>query len=146
MATPFHEANAALSHDGRWVAYESDEVDAIVQIYVRSFPDGAHKIRVSTGGARLPVWGRGGHLYYRHTGEDRVHVVRTKIDRGVLAVESVAPLWASEPSRLAITVAGARFDVNPSDTKFVALEGAGPALAPPFSRPVVVLAPAGAPR
>jgi serine/threonine-protein kinase len=145
VATPFHEANAALSHDGRWVAYESDEVDAIVQIYVRSFPDGAHKIRVSTGGARLPVWGRGGHLYYRHTGEDRVHLVRTKIDRGVLAVESVEPVWAAEPSRLLITVAGARFDVNPADTKFMALEGAGPALAPPFSRPVVVLAPPGAP-
>src|SRR4030095_7154671 len=36
--SPFHETDAALSPDGRWVAYESDEVDGIVQIYARSFP------------------------------------------------------------------------------------------------------------
>ena len=61
-ATPSHETSAAISPDGRWLAYESDELDGIVQIYVRSFPDGAHKVRASTGGARLPVWGADGEL------------------------------------------------------------------------------------
>ena len=43
-ASPFHESSAAISPDGRWMAYESDELDGIVQIYVRSWPDGAHKV------------------------------------------------------------------------------------------------------
>ena len=141
-ATPFHESGAALSPDGRWVAYESDEVDGVVQVYVRSFPDGAHKIRVSTGGARLPVWGRGGALYYRHTGQDRLHVVHTRTEGGQLNVTAVEPVWTTEPAataRLVISVAGARFDVHPSATRFLALEAAGAASTPVFSRPVVVL-------
>ena len=69
-ATPFHETTAALSPDGKWIAYESDELDGIVQIYARTFPEGAHKVRVSSGGARWPVWGHGGDLYYYQTGEN----------------------------------------------------------------------------
>ena len=57
-ATPSHETNAAISPDGRWIAYESDELDAIVQIYLRSFPDGAHKLRTSNEGGRCRCGGR----------------------------------------------------------------------------------------
>src|SRR5205085_4980587 len=51
-ASPAHEANAVLSADGRWLAYESDELDALVQAHVLSFPDGRRKLRASTSGAR----------------------------------------------------------------------------------------------
>ena len=53
-ASPFHESTAAISNDGRWVAYESDELDGVVQVYVRSWPDGAHKVRATSGG-RAPA-------------------------------------------------------------------------------------------
>jgi serine/threonine-protein kinase len=145
-ATPFHENNAALSPDGRWVAYESDEVDAVVQIYVRSFPDGGAKMRVSSEGARLPVWGRGGELFFWRTGEDGgLLVAHTRSAGGHLTVGAVEPIFvqgAASPasiSRLVITVAGARFDVHPSATRLVALESVAAARENPYSRPVVVL-------
>ena len=77
-ASPFHESTAAISADGRWVAYESDELDGVVQVYVRSWPDGAHKVRASSGGGRLPAWGPGGELYYWQTGENMLRVIRTQ--------------------------------------------------------------------
>ena len=50
VATPFYEQNAALSPDGRFLAYESDELDGVFEIYVipaRRRP----RVRVSTRGA-----------------------------------------------------------------------------------------------
>ena len=57
----FHETtgmqrNGALSPDGRWLAYESDE-SGTPEIYVRPFPDvNAGRWQVSSGGGRWPVW------------------------------------------------------------------------------------------
>ena len=72
-ATPlFHETtgmqrNGALSPDGRWLAYESDESGA-AEIYVRPFPDvNAGRWQVSSGGGRWPVWhpkAEGKELFY----------------------------------------------------------------------------------
>ena len=79
-ATPFHETNAALSPDGRWVAYESDEVDGVVQVYVRSFPDGAHKLRYSR--RETPRVGPRRGLGPSAHGQDRLHVVHTRTEGG----------------------------------------------------------------
>ena len=38
LQTPFDERHAAVSPDGRWIAYESDS-SGQVEIYVRPFPD-----------------------------------------------------------------------------------------------------------
>ncbi len=35
VATPFQEENANLSKDGRFLAYESDELDSVFEVYVR---------------------------------------------------------------------------------------------------------------
>jgi eukaryotic-like serine/threonine-protein kinase len=56
LHTPFDERNAAISPDGRWMAYESNE-SGQSQIYVRPFPNVADgRYQVSTGGGRTPVW------------------------------------------------------------------------------------------
>jgi serine/threonine-protein kinase len=59
--TPFDERNAAISPDGRWLAYESSE-SGQSQIFVRPFPNvtGA-RYEISTGGGRTPAWGPDGH-------------------------------------------------------------------------------------
>ena len=57
----FHETtgtqrNGALSPDGRWLAYESDE-SGTPEVYVRPFPDvNAGRWQVSSGGGRWPLW------------------------------------------------------------------------------------------
>ncbi len=52
----FNERNAALSPDGRWIAYQSDE-SGQYEIYVRPFPDvDAGRWPVSSNGGIMPVW------------------------------------------------------------------------------------------
>ena len=62
----FFERNAALSPDGRWVAYNSNETGER-QVYVQPFPgvDGG-KWQISTDGGEWPVWNPAGNeLFYR---------------------------------------------------------------------------------
>jgi dipeptidyl aminopeptidase/acylaminoacyl peptidase len=47
IRTRFNEADAAISWDGRWIAYRSDESGRI-ELYVQSFPDLGPKYRIST--------------------------------------------------------------------------------------------------
>ena len=97
--SPFHESTAAISHDGRWVAYESDELDGVVQVYVRSWPDGAHKVRASAAGARLPAWGPNGELYYWQTGDDMLRVMHTTENGGPAVVGTAEPVWRGTVDR-----------------------------------------------
>ncbi|HEV8331447.1 MAG TPA: protein kinase [Steroidobacteraceae bacterium] len=142
--TPFHEANAAISLDGGWVAYESDEVDGVVQVYARSFPDGGHKVRASTGGARWPTWDSAGNLSYWQTGEDVLRSSSTHQANGQLIVDTPVPVWGADIgaaviARVVISVAGARYDVDPAGTRFLVLEAPAGAARPELSQPLIVL-------
>jgi eukaryotic-like serine/threonine-protein kinase len=56
----YHESAAALSPDGKWLAYESNETGT-EQVYLRPFPnvDGG-KWQVSTNGGQAPLWAHSG--------------------------------------------------------------------------------------
>ena len=65
LTTPANEVAPALSPDGRWLAYVSDE-SGHDEVYVRSFPDMERRYQVSRDGGSEPVWSpRGGELFYR---------------------------------------------------------------------------------
>jgi eukaryotic-like serine/threonine-protein kinase len=56
--------NAQFSPDGRWMAYASNETGRM-EIYVSSFPGGAGKWQVSSGGGQEPKWRQDGkELFY----------------------------------------------------------------------------------
>jgi serine/threonine-protein kinase len=60
----------AISPDGRWLAYSSDESAGRADVYVTPFsPQGttaSEKWQVSNNGGTYPVWSRDGrHLFYR---------------------------------------------------------------------------------
>jgi Tol biopolymer transport system component len=55
LETPFEEAHATFSPDGRWVAYASNE-SGRPEIYIQSFPIGGGKWQVSTAGGDQPQW------------------------------------------------------------------------------------------
>ena len=66
--TPFNETSGRFSPGPaggpRWVAYASDE-SGRNEIYVQSYPSGANRVPVSTGGGVLPRWsGDGKELFY----------------------------------------------------------------------------------
>jgi eukaryotic-like serine/threonine-protein kinase len=63
-STPASEIDGQVSPDGRWLAYVSNEAGSY-DVYVRPFPAGAAKWRISTGGGIEPVWRRDGReLFY----------------------------------------------------------------------------------
>ena len=66
LTTGFQEQNPALSPDGRWLAYQSNE-SGRYEIYVRPFPnvDGGKWLVSRAAGTRSPVWSKDGReLYY----------------------------------------------------------------------------------
>ena len=64
VRSPFSDVEPALSPDGRWLAYVSDE-SGQPQVYVQPFPGPVTRHQISTSGGREPLWARDGRtLYY----------------------------------------------------------------------------------
>ena len=62
------EGDGAISPDGRWLAFASNE-SGREEIYVVSLPDAKVKYQVTTQGGQHPVWTRGGReLFFLTTG------------------------------------------------------------------------------
>jgi len=66
VQTDFDESLAALSRDGRWLAYTSNE-SGREEVYVRPYPDAdSGKWQISLDGGAEPRWGpQGRELFYR---------------------------------------------------------------------------------
>jgi serine/threonine-protein kinase len=75
VATRFSEISPALSPNGRWLAYVSNETGED-QIYMVPFPNtGTAKRAISEGGGTEPVWShRGNELFYRDASGNLVAV------------------------------------------------------------------------
>jgi Tol biopolymer transport system component len=64
LTSQFSEREAAISPDGRWVAYVSGE-SGQREVYVQGYPGPSGKWQISTHGGRDPLWGADGRqLYY----------------------------------------------------------------------------------
>ncbi len=75
LATQFDEQAIAISPDGRWLAYESNETGQ-TEVFIRPFPD-VHdrKWQVSNGGGAAPLWARNGReLYYVNANREMMAV------------------------------------------------------------------------
>jgi serine/threonine-protein kinase len=95
MQTPASERRPAFSHDGRWVAYTSDE-SGLREVYVRPFEmpvsaDGG-KWRISSGGAGLPMWARNGRELFL-VSQNRI-MVSDYVVRGRTFVPGKPRLWS----------------------------------------------------
>lgn len=63
--SPAREGAATISPDGRWAAYVSNETGRF-EVYVRPFPDGGSKLKISENGGIEPAFTRGGReIVYR---------------------------------------------------------------------------------
>ncbi len=61
--TPFNEVLPAISPDGKWFAYMSNDTGQM-EMYIKPFPSGQGKRQVSTSGAMVPRWRSDGKELY----------------------------------------------------------------------------------
>jgi Tol biopolymer transport system component len=99
LRTPFSEANAKFSPDGKWVAYTSNETGP-TEVYVTRFPGPNGKWPISSGGGTYPRW--------RADGKELFYVTRN------------GTLMAAE-----VQAASSDFDVNGSRRVLDIREGGG---------------------
>jgi serine/threonine-protein kinase len=115
----FSETNAEVSHDGRWMAYESNE-SGRDEVYVRPWPDvNAGRWQVSTGGGTRPLWSRDGRelFYYWQSAVMSVPLrAGATFSAGTPAVvikgDYIAPLT------------GRQYDVTPDGKRFLLIKNA----------------------
>jgi serine/threonine-protein kinase len=76
LKTEFNEFNAVFSPDGRWIAYNSNEIQDRLNVIVRPYPiRGDVKWPISIDGGRSPVWSPDGkHLYYSDYSDNLIEV------------------------------------------------------------------------
>jgi serine/threonine-protein kinase len=71
LVDTFNEFTPALSPDGRWLAYVSDE-SGRGEVYLRPFPDvNRGRWQLSVDGGIEPIWGAGGRVLYFRTFDGR---------------------------------------------------------------------------
>jgi Tol biopolymer transport system component len=68
IATSAREHSPALSPDGRWIAYVSDETGRF-EVYVARFPEGDRRTPITANGGFEPLWSRGGQELFFTEGE-----------------------------------------------------------------------------
>jgi predicted Ser/Thr protein kinase len=83
LSTDADERAPMISPDGRYLAYVSN-TDGRDQIYVRPWPDGERRYKISSTGGAEPVWSRDGReLFYRQG--NRMYAVAIRSDGGQFA-------------------------------------------------------------
>ncbi|MGH7644489.1 MAG: hypothetical protein ACREMR_02785, partial [Gemmatimonadales bacterium] len=112
------EAFPALSRDGRWLAYVSDESGRL-EVYVRPFPGPGGRVQVSVGGGSEPVWTRDGReLFYREDAGPTSRLIAAAV-RTSPAFEVVSRTPLFDVSNYAEVEDHANYDVHPDGRSFV---------------------------
>ena len=121
VGTPFDETTPAISSDGRWLAYVSEE-SGRHEVYVRPFPNtGSAKWQVSSNGGTEPVWARSGReLYFRNARDELVSAAVLPGETFEIGEQrvlfSTVPFLADPYSQV--------YDVTPDGQRFVMIRQA----------------------
>jgi Tol biopolymer transport system component len=122
VQTRFADGYPAVSPDGRWLAYSSDE-SGRNEVYVQPYPGPGPRQLVSIDGGTGPAWSRDGHeLFYTSTQTVGGQAVPTRMM--AVAVGMKAPFSASAPRMLFQGTYGATagirsYDVSTDGRRFL---------------------------
>jgi len=121
LDTKFEEMDAALSPDGRWLAYTSSE-SGQVEVYVRPFPaTGTAKWQVSTNGGFEPHWSHNGRELFYDSSDNLMTAIEV-IPGAVFTTGKRQKLFSVLPFAGGIR----SWDLTPDDTRFAMIRiGAG---------------------
>jgi hypothetical protein len=121
VGSPADEVAPAISPDGRWLAYQSDETGR-AEVYVRAIDGREGRVQVSNAGGTGPLWDpRGSTVFYVEPDRDRrLLVAATLSTAGSPAVASrtlvIADLNLEESDN------HPNYDVHPDGSRFVVQE------------------------
>ena len=115
------EAYPALSPDGRWLAYISDE-SGRQEVYVRPFPGPGGRIQVSVNGGTEAVWNRNGReMFYREESGPVSRLVSAQVNTASgFQVLSRTPLM--DMTNYVTAEDHSNFDVSPDGNHFVFIQ------------------------
>ena len=121
LRTPFEERAIALSPDGHWLAYVSNETGGD-EVYVRRLLEGSARWRVSMRGGGEPRWGRGGRELFFRNG-DSLYAVAMQLGAELRA----GPPRALFGGKYQVGVAGnaSSYDVSPDGGRFLMVRQLG---------------------
>ena len=114
----FVEEDAALSKDGRWLAYTSNRSGQF-EIYLTAFPQGGRAWQISTDGGVRPEWSTDNELYFLDF-EDTLMKTTIKGESDEVSIGEIRPLFRLEirhhlllePGGYAVAPDGERILVN----------------------------------
>jgi eukaryotic-like serine/threonine-protein kinase len=117
IANPLQTQYPALSPDGRWLAYVSDQSGG-QQVFLRPLAATGEEIQVSQQGGSEPVWGPNGReLFYRGTTGSRLELMVAELrlapELEVVSVRALFPI-----DEIAGTTPHANFDISPDGKTF----------------------------
>ena len=117
VATPeFAEGAPALSPDGRWLAYSSDETGSY-EVFVRPLPDvNSTRVLVSRDGGRGPLWAYSGRELF-FVDEDR-GLVAAQFDPGSGQVQAQETLFTI-PAGYHVNPGDNFYDITSDDQRFL---------------------------
>ncbi len=118
LQTPFREQTAKFSPDGRYIAYLSDE-SGRMELWVRPFPVGEDKWRISPNGASQPRW--------RKDGTEILYVEQGGVLFGVdvttePAFSAGSPVRLFQDNRLTLRSNNPRYDVTADGQRIIMSE------------------------
>jgi Tol biopolymer transport system component len=120
LQTPFNEKDGALSPDGRWIAYRSDESGRF-ELYAQPFPSGGAKVRVTADGAGQFSFSDSGKPAWTADGKELIFLGGDGVTIMSAAVHSGATLEVAPPKPLFKLPAGTVDGVaSPDGSRYLA--------------------------
>jgi serine/threonine-protein kinase len=118
LETPFAEFNAAISPDGRWIAFDSN-ASGRFEVYVRPFPNvTGGQWQISGTGAAGPVWARSGRELFYIAADGSMMAVEVKAANEFSASLPVK-LFDASAYHFPGANPGGVFDVSPDGRRFI---------------------------
>ena len=123
----FPELAAVFSPDGRWIAYVSAE-SGVGEVYVQSFPKGAGKWQISSGGGTMPIWRQDGRELFFLSTDGKLMAVGVK-SGATFEAERPESLFSASVRNF-VGLSRRQYDVTADGQRFIlnaAVEEQGPA-------------------
>ncbi len=132
LTTPFAEDYASISPDGSLIAYTSNETGEF-EVYVRQFPSGTGRVKISPGLGRLPKWSPDGtELFYANNDSEYYSVTIEMKDNAVI------PSTPKLMFKLPVNEYSKTFNVAPDGQRFL-FERTTDAVGDQNDHPIVVV-------